>query len=355
MSKIAIVTDTHFGVRNDSLVFADYFKKFYDDVFFPYLKDNGIKTVFHLGDIVERRKYINFVTASRLESDFIRPLADRGIATYYVVGNHDAYYKNTNEINAITQLYGGREYPNMSIITDPTEIAVDGCRIVLMPWMCSDNMGDALEMIRTTQAQVLMGHLELTGFEMNKGVVIEHGMDTKVFEKFDVVCSGHYHHKSSRGNVHYLGCPYEITWSDYGDQKGFHIFDTETYELTFIPNPYTMFNKLHYDDSNTTMEDLLKTDFEKYRDTYVKVIVHNKNNPYWFDVFVDNLEKYDPIGIQVVDDNLNLNLEDDDDIISEAEDTLTILKKFIDIVDMKVEKKDVERFLGELYSEASNI
>jgi DNA repair exonuclease SbcCD nuclease subunit len=353
--KIAIVTDTHFGVRNDSAIFADYFKKFYDNVFFPYLKDNNITTVFHLGDIVERRKYINFVTASRLESDFILPLAEQNIRTYFVVGNHDAYYKNTNEINAITQLYGGREYSNMNIIVDPTEIVVDGCRIVLMPWMCQDNMTDALEMISSTQASVLMGHLELAGFEMNKGVVIEHGMDTGIFDKFDVVCSGHYHHKSTKKNINYLGCPYEITWSDYGDQKGFHIFDTQTYELTFIPNHYTMFNKLHYDDSNTTLDELLKIDFERYRDTYVKVIVHNKNNPYWFDLFVDALEKCDTIGIQVVDDNLNLNLEDDEDIMSEAEDTLTILKKFVDNVDLKVEKRDVERFLSELYSEACNV
>lgn len=353
--KIAIVTDTHWGVRNDSTIFADYFKKFYDDVFFPYLKDNDIKTVFHLGDIVERRKYINFATAARLENDFVRPLANMNIETYYVVGNHDTYYKNTNEINAMNQMYGGREYPMMTIVSDPTEFQFDGCRVVLMPWMCQDNMSDALELINQTSAQILMGHLELAGFEMYKGSVIDHGMNASVFEKFDVVCSGHYHHKSTKDNVHYLGCPYEITWSDYGDQKGFHVFDTDTRELTFIPNPYTMFNKVHYDDSKSDLETIMDVDFEKYRNTYVKVIVHNKNNPYWFDMFVDKLEKLDPAGIQVVEDNLYLNLEDDESIVSEAQDTLTILKKFIENVDMTVEKKEVERFLSDLYTEASNI
>lgn len=353
--KIAIVTDTHWGVRNDSAAFADYFKKFYDSVFFPYLEMNDIKTVFHLGDIVERRKYINFATAARLENDFVRPLANRAVSVYYVVGNHDTYYKNTNEINAMTQMYGGREYPNMEIITHPTEVTLDGCKIVLMPWMCQDNMEAALGLIGTTSAQVLMGHLELAGFEMNKGSIIDHGMNASVFEKFDVVCSGHYHHKSTKGNVNYLGCPYEITWSDYGDQKGFHVFDTDTRELTFIPNPYTMFNKLHYDDSKTDIDTMMDIDFEAYRGTYVKVIVHTKNNPYWFDMFIDRLEKADPLGIQVVEDNLYLNLEDDESIVSEAEDTLTILKKFVDNIDMSVERKDVERFLSELYSEASSI
>jgi hypothetical protein len=216
-------------------------------------------------------------------------------------------------------------------------------------------MEAALGLINTTSAQVLMGHLELAGFEMYKGSVIDHGMSSSIFEKFDMVCSGHYHHKSTKGNVHYLGCPYEITWSDYGDQKGFHVFDTETRELTFIPNPYTMFNKVHYDDSKSDLDTIMDVDFEKYRNTYVKIIVHTKNNPYWFDMFVDKLEKVDPAGIQVVEDNLYLNLEDDEAIVSEAQDTLTILKKFIENVDMTVEKKDVERFLSDLYAEASNI
>ena len=353
--KIAIVTDTHWGVRNDSTAFADYFKKFYDDVFFPYLDDNGIDTVFHLGDIVERRKYINFSTAARLEQDFVRPLADRKVNVYYVVGNHDTYYKNTNEINAMTQLYGGREYPNMTIVSEPIEYELGGCKIVLMPWMCQDNMERAINLINTTSAQVLMGHLELAGFEMYKGAVIDHGMNSNVFEKFDLVCSGHYHHKSTKGNVNYLGCPYEITWSDYGDQKGFHIFDTESRELTFIPNPYKMFNKVHYDDATNQVESITVEDLEKYRNTYVKVIVHTKNNPYWFDMFIDKLEKVDPLGIQVVEDNLYLNLEDDSDIVNEAEDTLSILKKFVDNTELNIEKKDVERFLSELYSEASSI
>ena len=155
--------------------------------------------------------------------------------------------------------------------------------------------------------------------------------------------------------MHYLGCPYEITWSDYGDQKGFHVFDTDTRELTFIPNPYTMFNKVHCDDAKSDLETIMDVDFEKYRNTYVKVIVHNKNNPYWFDMFVDKLEKLDPAGIQVVEDNLYLNLEDDESIVSEAQDTLTILKKFIENLDMTVERKEVERFLSDLYTEASNI
>lgn len=349
--KIALITDQHFGVRNDSLTFIEYFAQFYNNTFFPYLENNNIKNIIMLGDTFERRKYTNHITLFHSKKLYFDHLIKYNV--FCIVGNHDAAYKNTIEINAPELLL--QEYNNIRVISEPSEIEIDGCKIVLMPWMCQDNMSDALQLINETKSQVLMGHLELAGFEMNKGSVMDHGMNSSIFEKFDVVCSGHYHHKSTRGNIHYLGCPYEITWSDYGDQKGFHVFDTDTRELTFIPNPYTMFNKLHYDDSNTDLDQLLNVDFERYRNTYAKIIVHNKNNPYWFDTFVDRLEKVDPAGIQVVEDNLYLNLEDDDSIVSEAQDTLTILKKFIENLDMTVEKKDVERFLGELYSEASNI
>ena len=353
--KVALVTDTHWGVRNDSSAFADYFKKFYDNVFFPYLRENDIDTVIHLGDIVERRKYINFVSATRLHEDFVNKLYELKAKVYYIIGNHDSFYKNTLEINSMRALYSDRMYPDHYIIDRPTTLNVDGCDIVLMPWMCQDNMEEAVALIKDTSAQILMGHLELAGFEMYKGSVIDHGMSAELFEKFDMVMSGHYHHRSTKGNVHYLGCPYEITWSDFGDQKGFHVFDTETRELTFIPNPYKMFNKVHYNDSTNQVEAITIEDLEQYRNTYVKVIVHAKNNPYWFDMFIDKLEKVDPLSIQVVEDNLHLDLEDDQDIINEAEDTLTILKKFVENIEVNVDKKDVDKFISELFSEANNI
>ena len=116
-----------------------------------------------------------------------------------------------------------------------------------------------------------------------------------------------------------------------------------------------MFYKVWYDDTEQTLDKLLSENFEYVKSSYVKVIVHTKNNPYWFDMFIDQLEKVDPLGIQVVEDNLYLNLEDDSDIVNEAEDTLSILKKFVDNTELNVEKKDVERFLSELYAEASSI
>ena len=353
MTKLALVTDTHWGCRNDSPLFADFISKFYKEVFFPYLEEHGIENIIHLGDIVDRRKYINFVTAKRLNDDFIEPVYKNKMNLRAIIGNHDTYFKNTNEINSMDVLY--RESAHFQYHSSPTETTIDGCKILLMPWICDDNYEESMRMIEQTDAQVLFGHLEISGFEMYKGSVINHGMDRSTFDKFDVVCSGHYHHRSSRGNIHYLGCPYEMTWSDYNDPKGFHIFDTKTRELTFVPNSFTMFHKLVYDDTNKTIKDVIEQDFSVYKNTHLKVIVKNKNNPYWFDMMIDRLEKSGTANIQVVDDNLNLNLESDEDIVDEAEDTITILKKYVTNLEIETDKIELDNLMRSLYEEALSV
>ena len=352
--KIALLGDVHVGARNDNLAIHDYFEKFYNEVFFPYLLEHKIDTIVQFGDLFDRRKYINFVSLNRSKKYLFNPLRDYGITMHVFVGNHDTAFKNTNEVNSPELLL--TEYPNIHVYSDPVDINFDGTPITLLPWVCSGNIQQCLDHIKNTPAQILFGHLELAGFEMHRGAVNDHGQfDNEILSKFDVVCSGHFHHKSSRGNIHYLGTPYEMSWSDYNDPRGFHIFDTETRELEFIRNPNVIFNKVHYDDADKAMDDVVGIDFARYRGTYVKVIVRNKTNPYWFDMFVDRLEKAGTVDIQVVEDHLNLNLEDDSEIVNEAEDTLTILRKVVDGIEANVPKKDLDLFLTNLYNEAMHV
>ena len=354
--KVCLLGDTHLGARNDNLAFHDYFEKFYTDVFFPYLEKHNIDTVIQFGDLFDRRKYVNFITLSRSRQYFFDKLRERGITLHVFVGNHDTFYKNTNEINSPDLLL--HDYKNVHVYSHPTDITLDGTPITLLPWVCSGNYQQCLDHIAQTRAQILFGHLELAGFEMHRGTFNDHGQfDHNVLSKFDLVCSGHFHHRSSRGNIHYLGTPYEMTWSDFQDPRGFHIFDTSTRDLEFIQNPYRMFNKIHYDDSNgmATMESMLDINLDMYRNTFVKVIVHQKTNPYWFDMFITKLEKNGVVDMQVVEDHLNLNLEDDSDIIDEAEDTLTILRKVVEGIETNVPKKDIDNFLTSLYTEALHV
>jgi DNA repair exonuclease SbcCD nuclease subunit len=351
--KIALITDTHWGARGDSPAFAEYFNRFYYDHFFPYLAEHGITNIFHLGDIVDRRKYINFVTARHLRK-FVEHCDTSGIRLDVIIGNHDTSFKNTNEVNSMRELFEHSTY-DIHYYSDPGVVSLGGTDIAVLPWICSGNYEESMEFIKKTNAQILFGHLELAGFEMYKGAVNDHGFDSKIFDKFDLVCSGHFHHKSTRGNINYLGAPYEMSWSDYNDPRGFHIFDTETRELEFIRNPLTMFNKVHYHDQDKTLDEIMDMDFDHYKGSYVKLIVHTKTNPYWFDMFVDKIEKAGVLDLQVVDDNLNLQLEDDGDIVNEAEDTLTVLNKVVEQVDSRVDKKVLYTFLSSLYNEALSV
>ena len=350
--KIALITDLHFGVRNDHSAFADHQEKFFEQVFFPYLKENQIDTIVDLGDTFDRRKYINFVSLDRAKRMFFDPIDKNQYKFHVLVGNHDSFYKNTLEINSINLL---AEQYDIHIYERPEIATFDGLKVVMLPWICSNNEEEVKSLCTSTDAQVLFGHLELSGYQMYKGQAIHHGMSDDWLRKFDVVCTGHYHTKSTSGNINYLGCPYEMTWSDFDDQKGFHVFDTDTRELTFIPNPYRMFYKIHYDDSNKTMEQVVNQNFDQLVGSYVKVIVTEKNNPYWFDIFIEKLERNNPIHVQVVEDHLHLDIESDDEIVSEAEDTLTILGKYINGLESNVDKLLLEKTIKDLYQEALSI
>ena len=352
--KIALITDTHWGVRNDNIAFMDNSKRFLDEVFFPYLDNNNVRTVVHLGDLVDRRKYINIRTASRLRQDFLEPLANGEYDVHFIAGNHDTYFKNTNSVNALQELVVDK-YPFKVYDQLPREVEFDGTIILMLPWICDENRQLCLDKIRSTPAQIVMGHLELAGFEMYRGSMVSHGDDRKLFDRFDMVISGHYHHRSSDGSIHYLGSHAEFTWSDYDDCKGFHILDTETRELTFIENPYRMFAKVWYDDTPEGTKNA-GVDIDSLKGMNVKVIVTNKTDPYRFDMFINQIEKVGALSMQVVDDHLNLHMEEDTDIVNEAESTLQIFKNHIDQITTKnIDKKKLELTITELYQEALTV
>ena len=350
--KIALITDQHFGVRNDSQLFLDYFEKFYSEIFFPYIKKHNITTIVDLGDSLDRRKYINYVTLQRMNKMWLNPIIENGIELHSLVGNHNIYYRNTNELNSFDSLF---DHPNIHCYSDPTNIKFGGIDIAMLPWINHTNYADAMEFVKNNKADTLFSHLELAGFEMHLGMKNEHGMSREIFEDFDIVCSGHYHHKSTSGNINYLGTPYEMTWSDFNDRRGFHIFDSATREIDFIHNPYRMFHKIWYDDTGKTLDDLVEQDFSTYTNTYVKLIVQNKENPYWFDMMLDKLYKANPADIKIVDDHNNINQLTEDEIISEAEDTLTILHKCVDNMATSGNKAGLQSLMSSLYLEAQNL
>lgn len=352
--KIAVITDTHFGTRGDSQIFLDNQEKFYSRVFFPTLQERSIDTVLHLGDLFDRRKYVNFMTLKRTKAMFLDPLKAAGITVHGIVGNHDCHFKNTNEVNTMELLL--KEYDNYHVYTnEPVTVTLGTCDILLSPWICPSNAEVSFQTFKETSAKIVMGHFEFAGFEMMKGQLSDHGLDRAEFKKFLAVYSGHYHHPSSHENVTYLGAPYEMTWTDYAGKRGFHIFDTETLEMEFVPNTFSIFHKLDYDDADLTVEDIDALDVSMLTSTYVKVIVKKKNNPYMFDLFIDKLQSAGCADIKIVEDHLNFDVIDEGELVDEAQDTLSLLRTYVDTLDVKANKDRINTFLKELYQEAVSL
>lgn len=346
--QIALINDTHAGARGDSLVFNEFFFKFWENVFFPYLEKNNIKHVCHLGDLVDRRKFINYVILNSWRKRFFDRLQSNNIQMDIIVGNHDVTYKNTNEINAMEELFN--HYDNINVYTEPLEKEYDSLNVALVPWINSGNYQKSIEFLNGSKAEVVFGHFEISGFEMDRGNICHDGLNSKLFERFDLVLSGHFHHKSSQGNISYLGNQYEMTWMDYGDQKGFHVFDTETRGLTFIPNPYSIFHKVSYDDTIQDLDYWKNYYYEYLKDSYIKIIVVNKKNPYLFDIMMDNMYRVGVMDISIVEDLSDV--DSTDDVIDEAEDTITILNKYIDGLTLPVKPDRLKGLLKKLYVES---
>lgn len=351
MTKIAIVNDTHFGVRGDSAVFLDHQEKFFKEIFFPYIDEHNIDTVIDLGDTFDRRKYVNYLTLTRAKEFFFDPMYRRGMTYHGIVGNHSAYFTNTNEVNCLTLLL--KEYSDYHVYPkDPFHLTIGSSKILLVPWITKDNQQICLDTINNSDAHVLMGHFEIQGFEMQRGMVCEHGLNKDIFSKYEAVYSGHFHHPSKIGNITYLGAQYEMTWIDHGGKRGFHVFDTETREMTFVENPHHMFYKLTYDDVDMTIEDIAALDVSPLKGTYVKVIVHNRTNPYLFDMFMSRLTDGGAADVKSVEDSLNLESAGVSDILDETKNTQDILHEYIDSIDTEIDKDRIKAVVNDLYKEA---
>ena len=226
-----------------------------------------------------------------------------------------------------------------------------------MPWITESNRTEAMEAITKPKASILMGHLELSGFQMFRGSISDHGMDRNVFDKFDKVFSGHYHHRSTIGNVTYVGAFGEYNWSDYNDPRGFNIFDTSSKVLEFVRNPYRMFRLAKYDDADdpNIIEKIQKSDFSMYKDCYVKLVVVNKTNPFAFDMLFDSIYKVGPIDITIVEDPTVLLDNEEDAEVDEAEDTTTILRKYIDGLTLPVDSSRMKQFMLDVYRESLQV
>jgi DNA repair exonuclease SbcCD nuclease subunit len=344
--KVAIITDQHFGARKNSKLFHDYFLKFYNEVFFPTLEEQGITTVVDMGDTFDSRKGIDFSALSWAKNNYYDRLQEIGVKVHTIVGNHTAYYKNTNQVNAVDLLL--REYDNVTVYSDPTEVLLGQLPVLFIPWINQENEANTLKLIEKTTCLCAMGHLELQGFRVNKQIVMEHGLEGKLFEKFKRVYSGHYHTRSDNGTVFYLGNPYEMFWNDVNDTRGFHLFDTKTITHEPVNNPHRLFYNIYYDDTNYQTFDT-----REYENKIVRIIVRKKSDIKKFEKFVDKMYSCGVAELKIVE---NFTVNDVEDFEAfESEDTLSILNRYIEEAEINLDKSVVQKMLQEIYQEACEL
>lgn len=342
--KVAIITDTHWSSRKSSKIFQDYFEDFYRDIFFPTLEKENITTVIHMGDAFDNRKSIDIRGLEWTRRVVLEPLSKYNV--HLIIGNHDVFFKNTNQLNSPELLL--KEYENIKTYSNATEINIDGLNILLIPWICIDNEKMSFSAIKKSKAKVAMGHLELQGFRVNKQMIMESGLDSNIFKNFTKVFSGHYHSRSNKNNIYYLGNPYEIYWNDVDDPRGFVIFDTDTLEHQYIDNPYKMFNIINYEDN-----DYKSLDISQYENKIVKVVIKKKTDLKNFEKYIDKLYSGNIFDIKIIE-NFELNEECNFQSF-ENEDTISLLNRYIQESDMSLNKTTVQGIMHEIYKEACDL
>jgi hypothetical protein len=344
--KVAIITDQHFGARKSSKFLHDYFKKFYDTVFFPYLEENNIKTLIDMGDTFDNRRSIDLWALEWAKENYYDRLQQMGVTVHTIVGNHTAYYKNTNSVNSVGLLL--KQYDNVKVYSEVTEVKLDKLKVLFIPWINQENQESTFKSVKKTTSKCAMGHLELNGFRAHRGHVMEDGMDIDLLEKFELVFSGHFHTRSSNGKIFYLGNPYEMYWNDVNDTRGFHVFDTETLEHNPINNPYKLFYNVYYEDTNYKLFDT-----REYQGKIVKVIVKKKTEPKNFEKFIDKLYTSGVQELKIVE---NFEIHENEEFeVDETENTITILNRYIDEAEIDCDKTIIKGILQKIYSEACEV
>lgn len=350
MSKIAIISDLHFGVRNSSSYFLDYQKSFFNDLFIPYIKKEKPAFVFILGDVFENRKQLN-VNTLNVAKNIMREITEVA-PTYCLIGNHDVFYKNTNKINSIEPILG--DIPNFHIVSKPMELNHGLWTLGLISWINSENSEEYLTWLNHTNADVIFGHFEINSFDMIKGIQCLHGLEANIFERFDRVFSGHFHTRSSNGKITYVGNPYQTSWAEVDTIHGFHMYDPQKDDLVFIPNPNERFLVIHYQENLTEDElngfvSISENKIVKVKVPLVQIVDKTK-----IDKFLDAVsnKSYNFSMIDISDVSYNTERAN---LIAGSDDYHKVMEMFIKDITPESSLDNVTRYMSKIYKEANEL
>jgi len=215
--KYLIVSDTHFGISSFNKKRFEYMIAYFENEVFPFILENKIKHVIHLGDLVDKRNVIDFYIDNGVKNRFIDWFEQNKVHLYLIVGNHDMYYKNERSINYCSINFKGR-FKYVHVIDEIMKKKIGKLNFLFVPWIVNEI---ELEMIKDSDADICCGHFEISGVKIGEKVYLTQGLNQSVFKNFKLTLSGHIHTIQKLGkNILYVGTPYQLMWADYNQEKG---------------------------------------------------------------------------------------------------------------------------------------
>lgn len=348
MMKLIVLTDTHLGARNSSNVFREYMKQWFDALF-ETSKQESISEWLHLGDFFDNRNHIGLQDI-QFVCEYLGPkLVENNIRLTVTVGNHDVHFRNTNKVTSLSLLESVAP-DNVVLIKEPTEVNYGQQKFTLLPWINQENYEDAMMLIRTAKDSIIAGHLEIQGFKhFRNSPEAEHGLEQTLFKEAKDVWSGHYHHKSKVGNMQYLGSAFHLTWNDYDDVRGYHIYDTETETLEYFSNTNSLFIRETYIES----KDYTNKESD-YAGKFVQLIVEDEGySKVKLMEVMSQINAYAPLNLEVINRvEFSMNpVVSEEDVDNNEE---TVVKSTWDYISDCVKQEDIvlKQKIEEIYNKA---
>lgn len=352
-----MISDIHFGVRNNSETYLDIMEQFFLETLPSVLKEHKIKDLRILGDVVEYRNTVNIRTLNTVLNIFRWYSVELpNVKIKILTGNHDIYYHNRLDISFLETL---REFNNVQIIDKVTEETINGKKVITYPWLIEGSEADIkFKSVQKSNEKydLCLGHFEINGFEMQRGVECSEGVERGSFKNYNRVFTGHFHirNTSNDGKITYLGCPYQMDWGDYGNEKGIHIYDLETNETTFVPNDKSpKFVKITIDD----IQEKNKDKIQQVRGNFARLVINKKVKDAALIKLQAKLEAMGPIKFDVD----NQYVEEFEGIVENVEleninDPLSFMCEYVEAFEFdeeeELDKSEINEYMKELYAAA---
>lgn len=229
LHRAATFTDIHFGRKSNSRQHnqdcVNFVRWFCERV----KKIDDIDHVIFSGDWYESRSAIDVETLT-YSYQAAKLINDLHLPVYFILGNHDLYYKHTREVYSVISFH---EFNNFTVIVDPLYDKNVGDGTLFCPYLFHNEYDKITNYLKVP---VWWGHFEFKGFTITGyNIKLLSGPDHHRFEGPKHIISGHFHRRQIQDNIVYIGNTFPMDFSDAGDNKrGMLIYDYITNNLKFI-------------------------------------------------------------------------------------------------------------------------